>query len=81
MNSSRAAIAQGVMKALDTLQHMPEEQQVVSSACLFALFVQRFGKVASPSELLNLADRLMRNAEGYRTEFSAARAYMAHEWN
>lgn len=80
MNSSRTATAQGVMRILDTIQHMPQEQQVVTGACLFALFAGRFGHVASPSELLNLADRLMKDAEGYRTEFAAARAYMANEW-
>ena len=80
MNSSRAAVAQGVMKVLDVIQHMPEEQQVVACACLFALFAGRFGDAASPTELLNLADRLMKDAEGYRNEFAAAGAYMANEW-
>ena len=80
MNSSRTATAHGVMKVLDTIQNMPKEQQVVTSACLFALFAEYYGNEASPTELLNLADRLMRDAEGYRTEFAAARQYMAHEW-
>lgn len=80
MSSSRAATARGVMAVLTAIQDMPQEQQVVTSACIFALFAEHFDYAASPTELLNLADRLMRDAEGYRTEFAAARQYMAHEW-
>ena len=80
MGSNRQAIAQGVMAVLDRLQDMPQEAQIVTSACLFALFARRFGKAASPAELLSLADRLMKDAEGYRTEFAAAGAYMREEW-
>lgn len=68
------------MAVLNAIQDMPKEQQVVTSACLFALFTEHFGNAASPTELLNLADRIMRDAEGYRTEFAAARQYMTHEW-
>ena len=80
MSSSRKKAAQGVMKILDGLQSLPMETQIVASACLFVIFTERFPHLASPYELLELASRLMNDAEGHRAEFKAARAYMENEW-
>ena len=78
MNADRDQASQGTMALINILQDMPVEKQVLSVACLFSLFAERFKKSASPVEFLELADRVL--GSKYNSEFVAARAYMRHEW-
>jgi hypothetical protein len=66
------------MALINVLQDMPVEKQVAATACLFALFAKRFKKSASPVEFLELADRML--GSNLNPNFTAARAYMRHEW-
>lgn len=84
MNSKREEVARGLMTTLNALQDLPVHVQIVSAACLLVLMQERYGETAgalTTPEVMTLAERLMKDTEGYRTEFEAARQYLRHELN
>ena len=84
MNSKREEVASGLMTTLNVLQDLPVRVQIISAACLLVLMQERYGETAgalTTPEVMTLAERLMKDTEGYRTEFEAAKAYLKHEFN
>lgn len=75
----RTRTAKVLISILNVIQDMTKEEQVVAAACLFMLLQRRFKSEMSVSELLSLAERVMMDAEGYRTEFAAAGDYLKYE--
>ena len=84
MSSKREEVAKGLMTTLNALQDLPVRVQIISAACLLVLMQERYGETAgalTTPEVMTLAERLMKDTEGYRTEFEAAKAYLKHEFN
>ena len=72
------------MTTLNALQDLPVRVQIVSAACLLVLMQERYEATAgalTTQEVMTLAERLMKDTEGYRMEFEAARQYLRHELN